>query len=80
MPSVAAAGQAEAKEKEEEEGKESVTGREQVAILFPWAPVQLTPSSWVLQIAYTRQVSNGTACNWEKEVVPNRINFDWQLA
>ena len=45
MPSVAAAGQAEAKEKEEEkEGKESVTGREQVAILFPWAPVQLTPS------------------------------------
>ena len=33
MPSVAAAGQAEAKEKEEEkEGKESVTGRERVAI------------------------------------------------
>ena len=35
MPSVAAAGQAEAKEEKEEEekeGKESVTGREQVAI------------------------------------------------
>ena len=33
MPSVAAAGQAEAKEKEgEKEGKESVTGRDRVAV------------------------------------------------
>ena len=80
MPSVAAAGQAEAKEEKEEEekeGKESVTGRELAAIYNSLSLGTCTTHtlSWVLQIAYIRQVSNGTACNWEKEVVPNPINF-----
>ena len=61
MPSVAAAGQAEAGEEEgEKEGKESVTGRDRVAVYNSLSLATCTTHtfSWVLQIAYRVAVYN----------------------
>lgn len=57
MPSVAAAGQAEAGDEEgEKEGKESVTGRDRVAVYNSLSLATCTTHtfSWVLQIAYIK--------------------------
>ena len=72
MPSVAAAGQAEAGDEEgEKEGKESVTGRDRVAVYNSLSLATCTTHTFFSGFAnciYIRQVSNGTAYNWKKEV------------